>query len=396
LKILILHNAYRLGGGEDIVVEQERQLLREHGHEVIEYRCSNKELGDDLVSKVFCAQRALWSRKAALEIEAIIVRKRPDVAHFHNSFPQISPSGYWVCKRLGVPVVQTVHNYRMICVRGDFFRDDHICEDCLRWKTPLPAILHRCYRESLPQTMAAVGALAVYQLLRTWTKLVDVFVALTEFGRMKLVEAGFPPGKIVVKPNFVYPDPGVREDISTDYALFAGRLSPGRRILTLLDAWEKIVSIPLLIVGGGKGEEFIRNTVEHGSVNNVRMFGPAQRKELLELMKRAAFLLVPSEWYETFGMVIVEAFACGVPVLASRLGAMAELIEDRTTGLFFSPGSVDEIRATVAWALHHPEELRQIGGNARKVFEAKYTAEVNYPLIMKAYERALLSVRDGL
>jgi glycosyltransferase involved in cell wall biosynthesis len=394
LKVLILHNAYRQPGGEDIVVEQERRLLQEHGHEVIEYRRSNKELGDDLVSKLLFAQRALWSRKAALEIQAIILRERPDVAHFHNSFPQISPSSYWTCKRLGVPVVQTIHNYRIVCVRGDYFRDGHICEDCLRSRTPVSAILHRCYRGSLPQSIAAASTMAVHQLMRTWTKLVDVFVALTEFGRAKLVEAGVPPDKILVKPNFVHPDPGVREGASTDYGLFAGRLTPEKRVVSLVHAWEKIDRIPLLIVGGGEEEEDIRNAIARGKPN-VRLVGPTLRKELFELMKRAAFLVVPSEWYETFGMVIVEAFACGVPVLASRLGAMAELVEDRRTGLLFSPGSIDEIRATVAWALDHPEKLRQIAGNARRIFEAKYTAEVNYPLIMKAYERALISVRGG-
>jgi glycosyltransferase involved in cell wall biosynthesis len=395
LKILILHNTYRERGGEDTVVEQEGQLLREHGHEVIEYRRSNKELGDDLVSKLRFGQRALWSRKAASEIEAIISHRKPDVAHFHNSFPQISPSGYWVCKRLGVPVVQTVHNYRLTCVRGDYFRDDHICEDCLRWKTALPAIVHRCYRGSLPQTMGAVGALAVHRLLRTWTKLVDVFLALTEFGRMKLVEAGVSPGKIFVKPNFVHPDPGIRGNIAGDYALFAGRLSPEKRVLTLVHAWEKIDRTALVIVGEGYGKEYIREAIDQGRVGNVKMVGAVQRNKLLELMKRAHFLLVPSEWYETFGMVIVEAFACGVPVLASRLGAMAELIEDRTTGLLFSAGAVDEIRAKVAWALDNPEELRQIAANARKAFETKYTAEVNYPLMIRAYERAVLSARGN-
>jgi glycosyltransferase involved in cell wall biosynthesis len=395
LRILSLHNTYRQRGGEDVVVEQECQLLREHGHEVIEYRRSNTELGDDLVSKVLFGQRALWSRKAALEIEAMILRWKPTVAHFHNSFPQISPSGYWVCKRLGVPVVQTVHNYRMSCVRGDYFRDGHICEDCLRWRNPLPAIVHRCYRGSMPQTMAAAGAFAVHRLLRTWTNQVDVFMALTEFGRKKLIEGHIPADKIFVKPNFVHPDPGLRQDTSTDYALFAGRLTPEKRVLTLVYAWEKIDRIPLLIVGDGPGKKEIGDRVVCGSVDNVRMVGYTPRKELLELMKRASFLLIPSEWYEMSPMVVMEAFACGVPVLASRLGGMAELIEDRRTGLLFSPGSVDEIRTTVAWALDHPEELREITRRARKMFEAKYTAEVNYPLLIEAYERALLSVRSN-
>ena len=389
MKILSVHNVYRQGGGEDVVVDQESQLLRAHGHEVIEYRRSNRERGDDLFSKLYFARQSLWSRKAAAEIQALICRRRPDVAHFHNTFPLISPSSYWVCKRLGVPVVQTIHNYRMSCVRGDYFRADHVCEDCLGWKGPLPALIHGCYRDSVAQTAAAAMVLAIHRVLGTWRDLVDVFLALNEFGRMKLIEAGVQPGKIIIKPNFVHPDPGVRKESSTDYALFAGRLSPEKRVLTLVKAWEKIKNVSLLIVGDGPKRVEISKAIGHGSLANVRMVGAVPRKELLEMMKGAAVLLVPSEWYEMSPMVIVEAFACGVPVVASRLGGMAELISDRKTGLLFRPGVVEDIRAKVAWALEHPEELRQISDNARQVFETRYTAEVNYPLIIQAYELAL-------
>jgi glycosyltransferase involved in cell wall biosynthesis len=393
LKVLSLHNAYRQRGGEDVVVEQERRLLRDHGHEVIEYSRSNEELGDDIASKFLFAQRALWSQKAASEIKRLILDRQPDVAHFHNSFPQISPSGYLTCKRLGVPVVQTVHNYRMTCVRGDYFRDGRVCEECLRWRNPLPAIAHRCYRASLPQTVAAAGAFAVHRIVRTWTELVDVFVALSPFGKGKIIEAGIAPGKIVIKPNFVHPDPGIRERTVGDYAIFAGRLSPEKRVFTLIQAWEEIDTVPLLIVGGGPKREHIESVIGTGKLRNVRLAEPTDRGRLLELMKSAAFLVIPSEWYEMAPMVIVEAFACGVPVLASRLGGMADLIEDRKTGLLFSPGSVEEIRATIAWAVDHPDELSSIANNARKVFETKYTAEANYPLMMEVYERAMLSTR---
>jgi glycosyltransferase involved in cell wall biosynthesis len=389
LKILSVHNVYRQGGGEDVVVDQESQLLRAHGHEVIEYRRSNKERGDDLLSKLYFARQSLWSRKAAAEIEALICRRKPDVAHFHNTFPLISPSSYWVCKRLGVPVVQTIHNYRMTCVRGDYFRADHICEECLGWKGPLPAVVHGCYRDSVAQTAAAAVVLSIHRVLGTWRELVDVFLALTEFGRMKLIEAGVEPGKIVIKPNFVHPDPGFRKERPTDYALFAGRLSPEKRILTLVKAWEKIKNISLLIVGDGPKKDEISNAIEREELANVRMVGALPRKELLKMMKGATLLLVPSEWYEMSPMVIVEAFACGVPVVASRLGGMAELISDQKTGLLVRPGAVEDIRTKVAWASEHPEGLRQISDNARQVFETRYTAEVNYPLILRAYELAL-------
>jgi glycosyltransferase involved in cell wall biosynthesis len=390
VKVLSVHNYYRQGGGEDVVARQECELLRAHGDEVVEYRRSNSELGDDLLSKMLFAGRAFWSRKAERDIEAIILRRRPHVAHFHNVFPQISVSGYRACKRLGVPVIQTVHNYRLICVRGDYFRNNRICQDCLNWKIPVPAVLHRCYRGSLAQSAAAAGALAAHQILRTWNRLVDIFVALTEFGKQKLIEAGFPEKKIVIKPHFVHPDPGISEHYSArNYALFAGRLSPEKRVVSLIEAWKTIEDVPLIIVGSGPVEAFIKQSVCRGRSNNVQLLAAQPRKKLLALMKGAKLLLVPSEWYETFGMVIIEAFASGIPVFASRLGAMAELIEDGKTGRLFTPGSVEEIRQCMAWASQHPEELARMGLNARNVFETKYTAEVNYPLMKRVYGRAI-------
>lgn len=388
MKVLSVHNYYRQSGGEDVVAQQESELLRERGNEVVEYRRSNCELGDDLRSKMLFAGRAFWSRKAEREIEAIILHARPDVAHFHNVFPQISLAGYKACKRHGVPVVQTVHNYRLICVRGDYFRHDRICQDCLNWKIPFPAILHRCYRGSLAQSAAAAGALAVHRMLRTWHKLVDVFVALTEFGKKKLIEAGFPAQKIVVKPNFVHPDPGIRENYDMrGYALFVGRLSPEKRVGKLIEAWSKIDDLPLVIVGSGPTEESVRQLAS--SMGNVQLLKAQPRKKLLILMKGAKLLLVPSEWYETFGMVIIEAFANGIPVFASRLGAMEELIQDGQTGRLFTPGSIEEIRQCMAWASHHPEELARMGLNARDVFQQRYTADANYPLMMKVYSKAI-------
>lgn len=389
MKVLSVHNYYRQGGGEDVVVRQECQMLREHGDEVVEYRRSNSGLGDDLASKMLFAGRAFWSPKVELEIETIILRTRPDVAHFHNVFPQISASGYRACKRLGVPVVQTVHNHRMTCVRGDYFRKNRICQDCLTWKSPLPAIFHRCYRGSFPQTVAVAAALAAHQVLHT-SRLVDVFLALTEFGKVKLIEAGIPPEKIVVKPNFVYPDPGVSElDNTKGYALFVGRLTPEKRVVTLIEAWNKIDDIPLVIVGSGSVEACLKQIVGRGQLSNVQLLGTKRREEVLALMKQAKLLLVPSELYEGSPVIITEAFACGIPVVASRLGAIGEMVEDGKTGRLFTPGSVEEIRECVTWAVQHPEELRQMGLNARKTFEAKYTHQVNYPLMMQVYQRAI-------
>jgi glycosyltransferase involved in cell wall biosynthesis len=372
------------------VAEQESLILREHGHEIVEYRRSNSELGDDLASTMLFAARAVWSPKAEREITAIIRRHKPDVAHFHNVFPQISPSGYRACLRLGIPVIQTVHNYRMTCVRGDYFRNNRVCETCLTWKVPLPALLHSCYRNSTTQTIVAAAALAIHQIARTWNKMVDIFLVLTNFSAGKLIEAGLPSEKIFVKPNCVYPDPLFSEwnDRERQYALFVGRLFPERRVRLLLEVWRSIREIPLLIVGSGSGWGSIRSLVARERLSNVHILDGRPRAELLSLMKHARMLLVPSEWYETFGMVMIEAFACGTPVFASRLGAMAEIVEPGTTGMLFTPGSAEEIRKCVEWAAGHPKELGEMGHNARQVFEEKYNAETNYLALMQAYQKA--------
>lgn len=389
VRILSLHNSYREGGGEDVVAMQECELLRAYGHEVVEYRRSNSELGDDPISKMLFAGRAFWSHKAQRDIEDIILRTRPDVAHFHNVFPQISFSGYKACKRHGVPVVQTVHNYRLVCVRGDYFRNNHICQDCLTWKSPLPAVLHRCYHRSFAQSAAAASALGAHRLLQTWKRFVDVFVALTEFGKQKLIEAGLPAAKIVVKPHFVHPDPGASDRYRANgYALFAGRLSPEKRVLSLIEAWKKIKDLPLMVVGSGPSEVVIKQALGRNLDSRVHLLGAQPRHILMSLMKNARLLLVPSEWYETFGMVIVEAFAAGIPVFASRLGAMTELIEEGKTGRLFTPGAIEEIRECMGWATQNPLTLAYMGQEARRVFERKYTAMVNYPLMMDLYKGA--------
>jgi glycosyltransferase involved in cell wall biosynthesis len=389
MKVLIVHNSYQQPGGEDVVAAQEASLLRQAGHEVIEYQRSNHEIKLlNLWNRVTLAKRVIWAGDAVRDLTTLIHREKPHIAHFHNTFVMISPSAYGACHEMGIPVVQTLHNYRLLCPRADFFRNGHVCEDCLGKTPPWPGIVYGCYHGSRAQTAVVATMLTVHRWLKTWVEQIDVYVALTEFARQKFIQGGVPAEKIVLKPNFVDPDPGMRES-SGDYALFVGRFAPEKKLLTLLEAWENVREMPLKIVGSGLQEGEIRRFVQERGLEKVEFLGQRPRGEVFALMKNARLLVFPSEWYETFGLVLVEAFACGVPVVAARLGAMAELVEDGGTGLLFTPGDRDDLSAKIAWAATHPQDMAQMGRRGRQEFEAKYTRDRNCEMLLNIYRLAI-------
>ena len=241
--------------------------------------------------------------------------------------------------------------------------------------------------------MVVATMLASHSAVHTWTDKVDRFIALTEFGRRKLIDGGLPADKIVSKPNFVHPDPGYKGG-SSDYALFVGRLSTEKGIATLIDAWSQCkFDLSLRIVGNGPLEQELQDLVRRHS--HILIEGRRPIGEVYDLMRDAAFLVMPSIWYETFGRTIVEAFAVGTPVIASRLGAMEEIVDDSVTGLHFTPGDAADLAAKILWAIEHPGEMREMGRRARQVYEQKYTPEVNYPQLMAIYESALSENRGA-
>lgn len=388
MKILVVHNTYQRHGGEDVVAEQEVALLRKYGHEVIPYMRSNDELRElSLWKKMALPKRIVWAEDAVQDLQQLLQYERPQVAHFHNTFAMISPAAYYVCQRMGVAVVQTLHNYRFLCPRADFFRAGRICEECLEKRLPWPGIVHKCYHGSRMHTAAVAALLTVHGLLKTWHRQVNFYIALTEFVKRKFIEGGFPAERIIVKPNFLAPDPG-RRTRAGKYALFVGRLSPEKRVLTLLYTWKKLRGITLKVVGGGPEEIAIEKTIRELNLDNVELLGQCPRDQVIALMKEALFLVFPSEWYETFGLVIIEAFACGVPVIAARRGSVSELVEDQKTGLLFSPGDVDDLAEKIRWAMEHPEILSRMGENARRLYEEKYMEDRNYRMLVAIYERA--------
>jgi glycosyltransferase involved in cell wall biosynthesis len=284
-------------------------------------------------------------------------------------------------------VIQTLHNYRLLCPVALFFRDGRVCEDCMGKAVPWPGVVHGCYRGSRAASGVIATMLTVHRALRTWTEMVDVYVALTEFARDKFIEGGLPAGKIVVKPNFVAPDPGQGPG-GGGYALFVGRLAPEKGTGTMLAAWDRLgTRIPLKIVGDGPLRDRVMGAAARQS--NVEWLGHMPVADVHELMGKADMLVFPSQWYETFGRVAAEAFAAGTPVIAANIGAVAELVEHGRTGLKFRPGDPGDLVTQVEWALSHPAGLRSMREEVRAEFEAKYTAERNYRTLMEIYEAAL-------
>jgi len=387
--MLFVHNYYRRPGGEDAGVRQERDLLATAGHRIVEYsRCSGEIALNGLSSRIKLGAGALWSKRTYSELRSLITKVQPEVAFIHNTVPLISPSAYFACAEARVPVVQTLHNYRFLCPAGTFLREGKICEECVT-STLFRSVWHGCYQDSAAASATLALMLASQRALGTWWEKVSCYIARTEFARRKFIEAGLPAERIVVKPCFVHPDPGARVGWG-EMVLFLGRLSPEKGLRTLIAAWEHLDgSVPLRIAGDGPLREELDAEIERRRIAGVNVLGRVPDAELLTEMKRARFLVVPSEWYEGLPLTIAEAFACGVPVVASRIGSMIELVEDGRTGLHFTPGDAADLAAKVAWAWAHPEEMEEMGRAARREYEAKYTAERNYEALMRIYETAL-------
>jgi glycosyltransferase involved in cell wall biosynthesis len=304
----------------------------------------------------------------------------------------ISPAAYYACQDEDIPVVQTCHNFRFFCVEGTFFRDGRVCEECLKHGA-LRSLKYGCYHGSKAQTLPAATVVWFHQRKKTWAKQIDVFIALTKFAREKYIQAGLPTDRIVVKPNFMNhpPEPCYEHK---GYAIFLGRLTPEKGVVTLLAAWKKLADVPLKILGDGAQRPELEKIVQQERLSNVEFLGHLQHAEAVQWLRNAYFLVQPSIWYESFPLTIREAFACGKPVVASRLGAMAAIIEDGRTGLLFEPGNPDDLAAKVRWLVENEDAIQEMGQAARAEFEAKYTAERNYEMLMKIYEMAIRIHRE--
>lgn len=382
MKILIAHNMYQHRGGEDAVVDAEAALLRDHYHDVEVYCLHNDTLNG--MSRARAAASAIWSQSSASDIEDLCERFRPDVIHVHNTFPLISPSLYWTADRLRVPVVQTLHNFRLLCPQAIFLRDGKICEDCIG-KVPWRSVTRKCYRESAMQSAVITTMLTTHRALGTYRDRITRYIALNKFARNKYIEGGLPAERFRIKPNFV-PSDGAPSWTDRRGGLYVGRLSHEKGLDVLADAVRLGGNPEVEVIGGGPLESLARDAF------GERCLGYRPLTEIMRRMGRAQYIVLPSICYENSPRTIVEAFSCGLPVIASRLGALADLVKDGVTGLLFNPGDASDLAAKMAWAQANPEQMLRMGQAARMEYEAEYTPERNHEMLMDIYEDAIGTV----
>lgn len=385
MDILVAHNFYQQPGGEDQAVAAEVAVMKAHGHNVIQYCVHNNSI--DAMHRFDAALRTMWNGRTYHELRELFKTHRPQIAHFHNTFPLISPAGYYAARAENIPVVQTVHNFRLLCPNALLFRDGEVCEDCVGKSVTWPGVVHKCYRGSFAATSTVAAMLAVHRAMGTWRNAVDAYITLTEFAQNKLIEGGLPAGKVVLKSNFVHPDPGPGSGLG-GYAVFVGRLSAEKGLETLLDAWRRLAGKLLLkIIGDGPMAAKVKDATANDA--SIQWLGAKPLEAVYDAVGHATALVLPSECYENFPRVLVEAFAKGTPVIASDLGAMATIVSNGRTGLLFKPGNSEDLAEKVECIFSDPRRLARMRQAARDEFARKFTAESNHRTLMAIYEQAV-------
>lgn len=391
-RVLVVHTRYRQPGGEDRVFAQEVALLRGLGLDVEVFEADNAELEGR--SAAALAALTVWNGAAAREVAARVARHRSEVVHIHNTFPLLSPSVVAAARRAGAAVVQTWHNYRLGCVNGLLFRDGHPCEDCLGRPVALSGVAHACYRDSRPASLAVAAMQLAHRGLGTYRRGVDRHIALTPTMRLILVRMGLPPEHVTVKPNFIVPpapplSPATVPPLDgAPYALFAGRLSEEKGVRVALAAWaHHAPGLPLLVAGGGPLEAEVRAMAAR--LPDVHVLGQVEHAGVLDLMREAHALVMPSLWQEPFGLTVLEAFSVGLPVVAARLGAPSALVDDGRTGRLVRPNDPADLARALRTSLADPAGWARLREQARQDYLAHYTPETNGVALLAVYRDAL-------
>lgn len=387
MKILLVHNRYRQRGGEDVVVEAEQRMLVALGHDVVLHEVSNDDLDESRRLKL--ARQTIWNgsekRVLADKLEFI----KPDVVHVHNTFPRLSPSIYSACSSADVPVVQTLHNYRLACVNGLLLRDGKTCDLCVGKMFPLSGIRYSCYHNSKAQSAVVASMLSTHNIMRTWTRRIQQFITLTEFVKATYVRQGIPESMISVKPSFVEQPPSTVSAPEVDApALFVGRLAEEKGVKNIIEAWRDHSDMPRLrIVGDGPLRESVEALAREN--NNIEYVGKLDARPVADEMLQSRFLVMPSTFYEGFGMTAVESFSAGRAVIASSHGAIGEVVDDGSNGWHIVAGSTNSLVQTVRQAASDHGECVRRGQAARATFDEKYTIERNGKLLMSIYEEVV-------
>lgn len=380
-RVLIVHNYYQVPGGEDSVVANEKKMLEDYGHEVFMYTRHNDEIKEmGLLKKLMIPFNTIYNFKTKRDIEKIVRENNIDIVHVHNTLPLISPSVYVGAKKAGAKVVQTIHNFRLLCPAATFVKDNKICEDCIN-KSLICAIKGRCYRNSLIQTIICVLMLKINRIAGSYDK-VDKYIALTDFNKEKLSRL-INENKISVKPNFVEINECTKKNINQrKYYLFLGRIDKLKGINKLVAAWKNVNKEELVIVGTGPEEEELKKYIIDNKIDNVHFLGYKKKEEAMNILSYAKALIVPSQWYEGLPMTIIEAFSLAVPVICSDIGNIREFGKNSLGALDYKDNS--------KWNyLINNLSLKDIvcaTNKASELYEEKYSMEINYRKLLDIYK----------
>jgi glycosyltransferase involved in cell wall biosynthesis len=391
MTILLCHNRYRIRAGEDHVVDAEAAALRARGHRVVIYTRDNAEIEQlSILRRLAAVLAAFHNPRTARDIRRIVASEHPDVAHVHNVLPLISPGIYRVLQRCGIPVVQTIHNFRFVCINGLLFRDGHICHDCLegrRWR----CVCAGCYRHSRLQSLWYALILGWHRCRGTFTRCIDLLIALNGFTRDVLVRAGFDPARIMVKPNAATVDAldAPSPDTPAAHAVFVGRLSPEKGVLTLVRAALRVPNLPLRIVGDGPLADEIQDILRAADARHITLLGFLPPDAVARELAAALVTVFPSECYENCPMIVVNALYLGTPVVAARTGGIPDFVPDGRAGWLFTPGDETALAERLLWIAAHPGEVRALRPQVRAWGRDAFAPDKNCAALEAAYTTAI-------
>ena len=381
--VLAVHNKYLVSGGEDKSHIVEKEMFDYMGSNVYDYTIDNKKIAE--IGKTKTAIRSIWSRKSYDNLNTIIREKEIDLIIVQNFFPLISPSLFYVAEKNNVPTIQFLRNYRLLCPSADFFRNGEVCEKCLGKKFQYPSIKHKCYKNTALGSSTIASMNFIHKILGTWDDKVSLYIALTEFAKKKYIEGGLPKDKILIKPNFLYPDPGVGKH-DGDYIIFVGRLSVEKGVRTLLKAWSKFKgSTNLIILGEGPLESEVREANQIDS--RIQYKGNVSTEKVFYYLKRSKFMVFTSEWYEGMPRTLIEAFATGTPVVSSDIGSMSTMIKDGRNGIHYEPGNVNQLYRFISDLISNDQLRRKLGFQAREDYLESFTRSANLKFYKKVFDK---------
>lgn len=361
-------------------------MMRDHGHETIPFTVHNQEIDEN--RKLQTAKNVIWNSNVYEELSQLAKRTRPDVVHFTNTFPVISPAAYWAFQSHGIPVLQSLHNFRLICPGSLLLRDGKFCNKCVAKSIAWPSVIHRCYRNSATASAVSTFNNSFHKAIRTWDTKIDKYIALSEFSKQQFIQGGISPEKLIVKPNFVLKPPSLPKTKS-DFVVFVGRLSTEKGIERLIEAWNLArIKFKLLIIGSGPLEEFVR-AAEANSNGMIEYLGQLPHEVTMKILADAQIAVVPSISVETFGRAVIEAYSVATPVIGFDIGSIAENIEHGATGWLVENGNASKLCQQIEASLSDKNQLKSLGAQARRFFESRFSVEKNYEATIKIYQEVI-------